>query len=66
MNFLSTQPTDAAIWENLHPPPVEPAVQEEPEETAAWVNNALGLFSFCSTAKEASLWLVASPLAHVF
>ena len=39
MNFLSTQPTDAAIWEKLGSETVEPAVQEEQEENSARVND---------------------------
>ena len=37
MNFLSVQPTDAVIWENLGPTTAEPAVQEE-EGNRACVN----------------------------
>lgn len=44
MNFLSTQPADAVIWEKLGPATVEPAVQEEQEENSACINDDDGHF----------------------
>ncbi len=54
MHFLSTQPTDAVIWENLSPTTVEPAVQEEQEENSACMNDD-GHFIFSSEEEEALL-----------
>lgn len=55
MNLLSTQPKDAVIGEKLGPAMVEPAVQEEQEESCVRMKSPDGRFGFSTEEEQAFL-----------